>query len=175
MVISFSTGAIALRTIRKYELCGTGFAISGMIASVFFCAIAPIWHAALFKSESPAGYMRVDFAALTKGSDQSLQQYVGKRICLKGYALAMGPNGALQSLVLSPDDNNRKIEAAVVIKLGAEETWTWRAEPLAVSGILMPNPFATDAAVPRFILSEPIVRSSRTPCGLARRVPGKGC
>ena len=105
-----------------------------------------------------------------------MDQYVGKEICLKGYALWAGSSEASQQFLLSPNGNEIRKEAVVLVELNPGQMWDWRPDALAVSGTLVPNPQAkTDAAAPKFVLQDPTVRLSCTRYDLADLVPGKGC
>jgi hypothetical protein len=174
--VGTATGIVAIRAIRKYELCGTRFAVVGLITSVLFAMLTPFWHAALFSSESLPEYSRLDFELLTRPNTPMLDQFVGERICLKGYAVEPTSFSPTDRFVISPNGNTGRPDATVIVELSHGQIWQWRAEGLAVSGRLIPNPKATtDDALPKFMLTHATVRSSRTRYGLANRVAGNGC
>jgi hypothetical protein len=174
-IVGLVSGLLALRETRKYELCGRRFAVFGVIASVSFAVSTPIWHRALFDFEALPGYARLDFALLTKGTSSSLDQFTDERVCLKGYALIPMRGAATDRFILSTNGDNKRLDAAVAVKLGAGQTWNWREESLAVSGTLVPNPAAMiDPAVPKFLLVDATVRSARSQHQLVSRVYG-GC
>lgn len=187
-------GCLALRTIRRYELRGARVAIAGITLSLAFGTAAPLcqWarvraERALFDSESEAGYERLNFARLARdpgfdlfaamtqssysGKSQSLEDFVGRRICLKGYPafdVYHGPS-LVDRFTFSPDGRSGGVHRTVAVQLEtASEMQSLFVHPLAVSGILVRNPQAeADQTAPRFLLKFPGVRRSRTPRGLA--------
>lgn len=171
-----ATGLAALCEIRKYEFCGSRLARLGLATSIAFALATPLWHFARFNLESLPGYMRLDFAVVTKEGTNSLEPFSGKNICLKGYALLPTSTRDPDRFVFSPNGDQRRTENAILVKLNSGETWQWISDSLAVSGTLAANPEALrDPSLPRFVLKDATVRFSYTPYGLKNRVPGEGC
>jgi len=174
-LIGVATGAVALRSIRKYELSGRGIAVFGMAVSLFFMVITPVWHAAWFCSESPKGYTRVDFLSLTKENQRGFESFVGENICLKGYPYP-APS-AVAEFVFSSNGMTKTFDNMIIVQLPVGETWRWQSEaPLAVSGTLVVNPAAAaDPVQPRFRLTNSKIRPSCTRFQLANLVSNRGC
>ncbi len=173
-LIGLATGAAASRSFRKHELRGRGLAIFGMAASLFFMAAAPVWHVARFRSESPAGYTRLDFASLTNENQRALESFVGENICLKGYAYPM--RSPVNEFVLTSNGANRSLDNLILVQLADGKTWRWQPDALAVSGTLVVNPAAAaDPIMPRFILTNSTIRQSCARFQLASLVSNRGC
>jgi hypothetical protein len=173
-LIGVATGAVALRSTRKYELCGRGTAVFGMAVSLFFMIATPAWHAAWFNSESPKGYARVDFSSLTKENPRGFESLVGENICLKGYAYPVP--SPVAEFVFSSNGVSKTFNNMIIVQLPTGETWRWQSEALAVSGTLIVNPAAAaDPVQPRFKLTNSKIRRSCTRFQLANLVSNRGC
>lgn len=174
-LVGLATGLSALWQIRRYEQSGARFAVAGVITSVAFIALIPIWHVSQFHAESPPGYARLDFSSLAKSKQSSLQKFAGEMVCLKGYTLVPERFCAMREFVLTTDGDDRHASSGVIVELAAGETYEWETTGLAVSGRLIPNPDAiSDASRPRYRLVESTARPVRTRFGLAQRVH-RGC
>src|SRR5271169_5540346 len=79
-------GGIAISEIRKYGHLGQPYAVFGFLTSLFIVVTDPPFQLMLYHLELPTGHMRVDFAKLTKSKDSSLEEHLGRKIYLKGYA-----------------------------------------------------------------------------------------
>lgn len=168
-------GILAFVEIRKYEQRGLWLARFGIAVSLTFAlAVTPSWHIYQYKSEALPEHERLNFKDLTLEED-GLSRFVGRHICLKGYAYRTHRN-KVHNFILSPGGSVRKTETLVFVILPSGETWNWTDRPIAVSGILTLNPrFASDPTTVRFVLKQSCVRESRTGFGLAFRDPWDGC
>lgn len=170
-----ATGIAAGFGIRKYRLSGDRFASAGIALSLIFAILTPVWHVTRFNSEALPEHERIDFSSLDIANDQNLEQLVGKRVCLKGYAI---PNEmiAMSTFLLSPDGSTRKAEKAVIVELPAGITWKWQYEPIAVSGSLVrASTVNPDPKIPKYVFRASSVRTSKTRFDLAQRAPWNGC
>jgi hypothetical protein len=173
-LIGVATGAVAIRSLRQYELRGRGMAVFGIVVSLFFLSATPIWHAAWFNLESSSGFARLDFASLTKDNQRAFRSLVGQNICLKGYAYPAV--SAVNLFVFTPDGAERSLDNMILVQLPAGETWRWQSDPLAASGTLAVNPAAADDSLqPRYILTNSTIRKSCTRFQLANLVTSDGC
>jgi hypothetical protein len=177
-VPGIGTAVAALVAIRKYELGGRGLAMTGISLSVVFSVLTPVWHVARFQSEAPRGYERIDFASVSQPKRQRLDEFVGKKVCLKGYGLTPRSSAemtSMNSFLFSPDGDRGRPQMALLVQLPVGETWHWQWEPVAVSGVLMRNPkSAADPKAPKFVLKMHAIQLSRTRFDLAPRAPGSG-
>src|SRR5579864_5449301 len=107
-LIGLATGAVALRSIRKYELFGRGAAVFGTVVSLSVLVATPIWHVAWFRSESLRGYARLDFASMTNEKQRAFESFVGENICLKGYAYPSG--SPAEMFVFTSNGANRSMD-----------------------------------------------------------------
>jgi hypothetical protein len=160
-------GIIALVEIRKYGHIGRRLVTVGLPLSLTIAVGTAVLEAALYRSESPDGYRRVDFA-------RNLDEYVGERICLKGY----GPwDGSGESqFSLSFNGSYRDMKNVVIVELANGDTWESELNGVAVSGRLERWPSIDDAeGLPRYILKDAVLRPSRTVYQLAPRSLADGC
>ena len=170
-----ATGIAAGFGIRKYRLSGYRFARAGIALSLIFAFLTPVWHVTRFNSEALPEHERIDFSSLDIANDQNLEQLVGKRVCLKGYAL-VDARIEMSTFLLSPDANYRKTEKAVIVELPSGTTWKWQHEAIAVSGtFIRVSTVDQGSQIPKFVFQTSSVRDSKTRFDLAQRVPGEGC
>jgi hypothetical protein len=170
-----ATGLAAGFRIRKYRLSGIRLARIGIALSLIFALLTPVWHVTRFNSEALPGHERIDFSSLDTANDQHLEQLVGKKVCLKGYAI---PNRllAMDTFLLSVDGSTKKSEKAVMVELPAGTTWNWQENAIAVSGCLFRvSTNNQDSEIPKYVFRASSVRTSKTRFGLAQRAPWNGC
>ena len=163
------TGFVALSTIRRYEIGGARLARFGIGASLVFGVATwvamPLWHFVAFRWEAPNGYLRLDYRKVTR--QESLDEYLGENICLKGYALYQRTRNGLSEFVISVDGSDLDSTNAVIVELPAGETWDWTERGIAVSGRLVPakRPLEAVKTFPKYKLTDSVVRRSLTNVG----------
>jgi hypothetical protein len=171
-IASMALAASSVRNIRRYNLSGIKLAVASFWIAGSTLILAPAWHSFLFRSESPPGHLRVDFAAAQISRSTALDEYANKAICLKGYVLAPSRIVPMRTFHLSPDGDDT--ESGIVITVTCPFEWDYHYAPVAVSGVLTVNPHAKDPAQ-RYVLAAGAIHRSHTPHGLVPRAPGRGC
>ncbi len=170
-----ATGLAASFAIRKYRLNGIRLARAGIALSLIFSLLTPVWHVTRFNSEALPGYERMDFSSLATADDQHLEPLIGKKVCLKGYAI---PNGmvAVSKFFLSPDGSIKNAKKLVIVELPEGTSWDWQGGAIAVSGTLVrASTVNQDPKILRFVFRASSVRDSKTRFDLAPRAPWEGC
>jgi hypothetical protein len=172
---AIAIGVAALVAIRKYELCGRPIALLGVAYSIAILLATPIWHVTRFRAESLSGYERLDFFSIAGKSADRLEPWLGRQVCLKGYAWRPSQSQELNQFVMSPDGDEDQPNSAVAVNLPPGELWHWGHAALAVSGILVKNPVHQyDPTAPKFVLNLSTVRISQTPYEVVDRAPRNG-
>lgn len=159
-------GVAAMAAIRKYELKGLFLAKAGLMLSLVFGIVSPIWAITVyeirFRSEALPGYKRVNFQEIMedrKNSENRLAALIGQNICFKGFQLIPSRGSERNSILVSSQrpssgfGSKANLEETVLVKLSEGKFWQWRSETIAVSGTLIRNPNAqSDPAEPKFML-----------------------
>ncbi len=172
-------GIAAHYRIRKYGRSGRRLAGFGMVCSATFAMLTPVWHFLQYQAEALSDHARVSFMS-SKSPDQDgrlLDQWVGQKVCLKGYAVSPEKFMSLQQFSMTPRGGGNLHRAnTVLVELPPGGEWTWDSAPIAVSGTLERSSKGfLDVKVPRYVLRLSVVRNSRTRFGLVPQAPGGGC
>ncbi len=122
----------------------------------------PFVEVALYRSEAPPGYARVNFS-------RDLDEHVGQPVCIKGFALFENADRCDQ-FALTPNGSNYRGAPIVVVQLANGDLWEWTNDGVAVSGTLEQIPPSDEIEdYPRYVLRDAIVRPSRTLYQLSAR------
>ena len=168
---------MAFWAIRKYEVRGRGVARLGFGLSVMYAVVIPWWHLEQFRSEAPAGVIRLDFEKVVSSSPgkADLEAYFGQRVCLKGYVYPTDQYKGITSFYLTRNGTSQRDGDFIGVILASPQTWNWSSQGQSVTGTLIPNPNFKGEETPRWILKECEVRPSRCPIQIASRARGTGC
>lgn len=167
-------GFIAIGQTWQYEQRGRSLARLGVSLSVVL-SLSGLGlelfqigtEVAEFRAESLPGYRRVDFQAASKpkesrtaGETETLADYEGQRICLKGYAPYSNGDRVIRGVLTLTVDG--EAGAYVLVPLKADQEMLWTEKGLAVSGTLTLIPEAERVpGGPTYMLVNPTIRIAR--------------
>lgn len=179
-LLAVAMAAVAIVQCRRYEWTGKPFALGSLVLASATLVVAPAWHLHLYRSECPSDHVRLDFAKVMRGAQPSIETYVGRAICVKGYVWSRKWSGPPEDLAITVgggsygfDGGENLKKEAIRIDLTGDVPWDDLLGPVAVSGTLVPNPDAeTNALAPRLRLIRASVRPSRTWYDLASGAGG---
>lgn len=143
-LVAIPAGVFAMISHRRYGHLGKLLAKYGIIVSSICATIGPIfdhyWHEYVYNSEAPPGYIRLDFSKLASDDDDGLGQYVGRKVCLKGFNVDFNSRVPKSTIRFSHNGSRYHRDKAMVVELRSSVVENSLYEPIAVSGILQPNP-----------------------------------
>ncbi len=118
----------------------------------------------LYWQEAPIGTTRLDFASVSyhPGHQTSgFQKYVNQQVCLKGFIYPPEDPDGLTSFLLIPYRNDAPHRDYVAVILKPPLTTHWSRLPVAVSGVLVPNPDDSSYRVP-WVMTDCEVRPAKS-------------
>ncbi len=186
-LLSMMSAIVAVREDRNYEMGGRRIALLGLglsltlgtILTVLLGFVIPAMKIERFQAEAPLGTVRLDFEKVTSINEEedSLERYMGQRVCLKGYILHTDEHEGIRSFALSTDGDARSTSSHVWVQLTAPLSFRWTPRGHAVTGTLLANPeYIEGGTSSRWILQQSEVRPVSSKDQLASyRGNGFGC
>lgn len=154
-IVGLAFAVIAFRALRKYpgELVGKPIAAVGAFLCVASIVLAPTWHAYVYATEVPEGYVRVNFSTLmsdTKGPDRPTQAALdldGESVFIAGYIHPSSMDTAMSKrFVIVPDlgtccfGGQPPLTHMIEVTLSGDEYATKNMRRKKLAGTLRVNP-----------------------------------
>jgi hypothetical protein len=148
-IVGMVLGAIAFRRVRRHsqELAGRGLAIGGMLANLLILAASWATLSYVHALEVPPDCIAVDYDQLQPDPSMPGQQVSdlarqldGRRVLLKGYALAGRHTQHIKQFVLMRDNmsccfgGSPKPTDMVAVSLAGDRQWNYTKDMLRVAG-----------------------------------------
>ncbi|MCL2346939.1 MAG: hypothetical protein FWC50_01630 [Planctomycetaceae bacterium] len=130
---------------------GLSLTIAGMLLSLFFGGMSLLWHYWSYYNVIPTGYTAVEFTDFAAGRErgtipEDILALDGQRVFVTGYMFPTKKQSGFSEFALVRTLNPSTYASAtpyptdmILVRLGRDQTTSYRTSPLRVGGILHVN------------------------------------